>query len=162
MTLGFKREDVAHPLDGFGVLVPKVENFDILGALFSSSLFPGRAPDGHVSLTVFIGGTRQPENGRKPVNELIEMALGDLRVILGVDGTPAFAHHTFWPQAIPQYKVGYAKYKNAIEKLEQTYPGLHFTGNYRNGISVADTIVNALEISKQMTLSVQPHPMEIN
>jgi oxygen-dependent protoporphyrinogen oxidase len=150
LTLGFRREDVSHPLDGFGVLIPKVENFSILGALFSSSLFPGRSPSGHVSVTVFIGGTRQPENGSKPLNELIAISLHDLGIILGVQGNPVFVHHTFWPKAIPQYEVGYGKYKDTIDHLELKYPGLHFSGNYRNGISVADTIVNALEISERM------------
>ena len=61
-TLGFKREDVKHPLDGFGFLVPKVENFQILGALFPSTLFPNRAPANHVAITTFVGGARQPQN----------------------------------------------------------------------------------------------------
>src|SRR5690606_6749909 len=58
---GFRRSKVRHPLDGFGALVPEVERGSILGILFSSTLFPGRAPDGHVALTSFVGGTRQPE-----------------------------------------------------------------------------------------------------
>ena len=62
--LGYRREQVAHPLDGFGALVPALERRSILGALFSSTLFPHRAPDGHVALTIFAGGMRQPEIGR--------------------------------------------------------------------------------------------------
>ncbi len=61
---GFRREDVTHPLDGFGLLAPQVEHRRILGTLFSSSLFPQRAPAGHVALTTFVGGSRQPALGR--------------------------------------------------------------------------------------------------
>ena len=60
ITLGFRREDVLHPLDGFGMLIPGKEKFNILGTIFSSSLFPNRAPAGHVTLTSFLGGTRHP------------------------------------------------------------------------------------------------------
>ena len=61
LVLGFRREDVAHPLDGFGALIPEVEKQAILGAIFSSSLFPGRAPAGHVTLTCYLGGSRSPD-----------------------------------------------------------------------------------------------------
>src|SRR5205823_10694546 len=68
--VGCRRADVAHPLDGFGLLMPEIEGARILGALFSSTLFPGRAPAGHVALTVFAGGTRQPEIARLEDDEL--------------------------------------------------------------------------------------------
>jgi len=159
LTLGFRREDVSHPLDGFGMLIPEVEGFDILGALFTSTLFPMRAPQDHVTLTVFIGGVRQPQLAGKPQDELIEMALHDLKVTLGVSGKPVFSNHQFWPRAIPQYDVGYGKYKEMLDSLETRYPGLHFTGNYRNGISVADTIKNATELSEKL-LGIESIPVE--
>lgn len=159
LTLGFKREDVSHPLDGFGMLIPKVEGFDILGALFTSTLFPNRAPAGHVTLTIFIGGVRQPELADKSTDDLVEMALHDLKLTLGVSGKPVYTHHQFWPKAIPQYDVGYGKYKDLLDKLEVRYPGLRFTGNYRNGISVADTIKNATIISEKM-LGIESDPDE--
>jgi oxygen-dependent protoporphyrinogen oxidase len=62
---GYRRSDVTHALDGFGVLVPEVERRQILGALFSSTLFSGRAPEGHVAITSFVGGMRNPELGRR-------------------------------------------------------------------------------------------------
>jgi len=61
LALGFRRDQLSHPLDGFGFLVPEVERRRVLGAVFSSSLFPERAPAGHVMLTVFVGGTRDPD-----------------------------------------------------------------------------------------------------
>ena len=145
LALGFRRGDVGHPLDGFGVLIPKIEGFQILGVLFSSTLFPHRAPQGHVLLTVFTGGARQPDNALKNETELIDMSLNDLRILVRVQGKPTFTHHILWEQAIPQYEVGYTKFKDKLEQLEKDYPGLFFTGNYRNGISVPDTIINSIE-----------------
>ena len=84
ITMGFRREDVADPLDGFGFLVPKAENLNILGTTFSSSIFDNRAPSGHVLLTTFIGGCRQPELATEPAQKLFDLTLRDLQRILGV------------------------------------------------------------------------------
>ncbi|MCH7763571.1 MAG: protoporphyrinogen oxidase [Candidatus Marinimicrobia bacterium] len=150
LVLGFHRDQVQHPLDGFGVLIPKVEKFQILGVLFSSTMFEQRAPKDHVTLTVFVGGVRQPENAQKSIEDILALALKDLHTILGVKGQPTFVHHTYWKQAIPQYNVGYGKYKNILNDLEVTYQGLYFSGNYRSGISVADTIVNSEEVCERI------------
>ena len=101
-ALGFRREDVAHPLDGFGMLVPAKAGRRILGALFSSTLFPGRAPEGHVLVTVFVGG-RQPEMAALPDAELDAVVLAELRELLGVRAEPVFRQCSRWPQAIPKY-----------------------------------------------------------
>jgi oxygen-dependent protoporphyrinogen oxidase len=118
VVLGFRREDVAHPCAGFGMLIPKIEGFKILGTIFSSALFPNRAPAGHVTLTSYIGGARYPELAALPPDQLVELVLADLRGLLGVRGQPTFVHTTFWPQAIPQYNVGYGKYRNLLNDLE--------------------------------------------
>jgi oxygen-dependent protoporphyrinogen oxidase len=150
LVLGFEREDVQHPLDGFGMLIPKVEGFHILGALFSSTLFPNRAPEGRVTLTVFVGGARQPEIAPKPEDELVKMVLGDLKTLLGVQGNPTFIHRVYWNKSIPQYNVGYGQFKDKLNGLEKQYPGLYFTGNYRGGISVADTIVHSCTVADEI------------
>jgi len=147
LHLGFNRKDVLDPLDGFGILIPEVEKFNILGILFSSTIFPDRAPDGKVLLTVFIGGARQPENALKDEKHLVAMAMEDLRPLLQVNADPVFVSHCQWKHAIPQYEVGYGTQKQYMNDLEKQYPGLFFSGSFRNGISVADTIVNAYENS---------------
>jgi oxygen-dependent protoporphyrinogen oxidase len=150
-VLGFRREDVKHPLDGFGMLIPKIENFKILGTIFSSSLFPNRAPENFVALTSYVGGERQPELASLPAEKLVELVCEDLRVLLGVKGKPVFTHHHFWPRAIPQYNVGYGKFKNLLTEIESQARGLFFAGSFRDGISLGDSIVsgcNAADDSK--------------
>jgi len=142
VVLGFRREDVAHPLDGFGMLIPKIEGFKILGTIFSSALFPNRAPAGHVLLTSYIGGERQPELASLPPDESVKLVCEDLRVLLGVRGQPVFTHHHFWPRAIPQYNVGYGKFKDALNEIESKARGLFFAGSFRDGISMGDSIVS--------------------
>jgi oxygen-dependent protoporphyrinogen oxidase len=136
LFLGFRREQVAHPLDGFGALVPALERKKILGALFSSSLFPGRAPDGHVAITVLAGGTRQPEIAALPTDRLLAEILPDLRSLLGVTGDPVFLRHNAWSHAIPQYNLGHERFLSVMETCEHTYARLYIGGQARNGISL--------------------------
>lgn len=151
ISLGFKKSSVEDPLNGFGVLIPKIEKFNILGVLYSSTLFSNRAPKDHVLLTIFAGGSRQPEIALKDDTELEEVVIADIRTILGLRDDPVYTNIVRWNKAIPQYQVGYGKYKKIILDLEKNNQGLFFTGNYRNGISVADTIVNATESAESIT-----------
>jgi len=147
VVLGFRREDVAHPCEGFGMLIPKVEGFKILGTIFSSSLFPNRAPVGHLTLTSYVGGERFPELALLPPERLFALTCEDLRVLLGVKAKPTFQHSVFYPRAIPQYNVGYGRYREQMADIEKKAPGLFFAGHYRDGISLSDTIVSACNVA---------------
>ena len=136
LFLGYRRDQVAHPLDGFGLLVPEIEKRSVLGVLFSSSLFAGRAPDGHVALTVMVGGTRQPDLARLPAERLLAAVEPDLRALLGVSGAPIFQRHTFWPRAIPQYNLGYETHLAAMTVAERAHRGLFIGGQARDGIAL--------------------------
>ena len=146
MALGFNQVHITHELDGFGMLVPKKESYNILGTLFSSTLFPNRAPDGQVLLTTFVGGMRNPDLAGLPTDELREMVIADLDDLLGVIGGPVFEHHTYWPKSIPQYDVGYSHVHEAFDDIEQNCPGFLFAGNYRYGISVSDCITSGYTV----------------
>jgi oxygen-dependent protoporphyrinogen oxidase len=140
LALGFTREQVAHPLDGFGCLVPGRERRDVLGILFSSALFPGRAPAGHVLLTCFIGGMRRPDLGMAPTSLLLDRVLSELAALLGVQGDPVFVEHTTWPHAIPQYELGHDHMIEAATAIEGAVPGLVVDGQFRRGVSVGDCV----------------------
>ena len=150
VVLGFRREDVAHPCAGFGMLIPKIEGFKILGTIFSSALFPNRAPAGQVAMTSYVGGARYPELASLPPDKLVETVLADLRVLLGVRGQPTFVHTKFWPKAIPQYNVGYGKYRDLLNDIEAGSPNLFFAGHYRDGVSLGDSIVSGVNIAERV------------
>ncbi|MCE0523819.1 MAG: protoporphyrinogen oxidase [Methylacidiphilales bacterium] len=147
IVMGFRREDVTDPLNGFGFLVPKVENLNILGTTFSSSLFANRAPEGHVLLTTFIGGCRQPELATRPAENLFDLTLCDLRRILGIRGKPTYLHHCLFPQAIPQYHVGHKRFIDFMNATETRFSGLFFAGSYREGISAGNCIVSGHDVA---------------
>jgi oxygen-dependent protoporphyrinogen oxidase len=156
LFLGFKREQISHPLDGFGALVPAREQRTFLGVLFSSTLFAGRAPDGHVALTIFAGGTRQPETARLATPVLLNRVMPDLRELLGITGDPVFTHHTFWPKAIPQYNIGHERFLEPLTRCEIQYPGLFIGGNSRDGISLPDCIKSGHALAKKAAEFAQP------
>jgi oxygen-dependent protoporphyrinogen oxidase len=156
VVLGFRREDVAHACQGFGMLIPKIEGFKILGTIFSSALFPNRAPSGHLTLTSYVGGARYPELALQPPEKLVETTLADLRVLLGVRGRPVFTQTAAYPKAIPQYNVGYGRYRQLLTDFEATAPGLFFAGHYRDGVSLGDSIVSGVNIAERVGRFVGP------
>jgi protoporphyrinogen/coproporphyrinogen III oxidase len=143
VALGFSRAHVAHPLDGFGFLSPEVERKRVLGAVFSSSLFPDRAPEGHVLITAFVGGTRDPDLVQADPQTLTARVIDDLRGLLGISGEPTFRTVQIWPKAIPQYVLGYGRFKEIAENAERRNPGLVLAGTYRDGVSLGDAIASA-------------------
>lgn len=149
LVLGFKKADVPHPLDGFGMLIKKAENSPLLGVLFSSSMFDYRAPEEHVTLTCMMGGSLHPEYAQNSK----QTVLNELRKILAITSPPTFSHRTEWPQAIPQYSLDYQKVIDAITYCEKGYRGLHLAANYYQGISVGDCIINGLELGDKLSKS---------
>ena len=158
VVLGFRREDVVHPLDGFGMLIPRIEGSKILGTIFSSSLFPNRAPAGHVTLTSYVGGERYPELASLPEDELCALVCEDLRVLLGAKGKPTFKHCAFYPLAIPQYNLGYQTYRDLMTRIETRVPGFFLAGHYRDGISLSDSIVSGSNMAERVETFLSPTP----
>jgi len=139
----YRRSAGMHPLDGFGFLIPRVERREILGTIFTSSLFEGRAETGSALLTSFVGGARQPEKALLSEDAIGELVLREQGMVLGVPDKPDFMHVTKWERAIPQYTLGHTNRMIEIEKTERELPGLFFCANYRGGISVGDCVVSA-------------------
>ncbi|MHA1529467.1 MAG: protoporphyrinogen oxidase, partial [Alphaproteobacteria bacterium] len=105
--LGYPRCRVAHPLDGLGYLAPSSEGRDLTGALFCSTMYPGRAPEGHVALAGYVGGARAPDLARLAPADLIAMARREFGDLLGARGEPTLARVRQWPRGLPQYRLGH-------------------------------------------------------
>lgn len=148
--LGYPREQIGHPLDGFGALISRARGIRTLGVLFSSTLFPGRAPEGHALLTAFIGGRKDPEALHLNDRDLTAAVLYDIAPLLGIRGTPAFHRVTRWPEAIPQYEADHDRFLAACDKAEADCPGLHLAGNYRGGISLPDCLVQGVGLATKL------------
>jgi oxygen-dependent protoporphyrinogen oxidase len=144
LHLSWPEAALVRPLHGFGHLVCPSPERRILGAVWSSSLFPGRAPEGRALMTVFLGGAREPEILAQGDGQLAELAARDLEAEGLVRGSPELVLATRWERAIPQYEIGHAERLASLEAAEARFPGLRFLGNYRGGISVADVVASGL------------------
>ncbi len=138
---GFHRDDVPHALDGSGFLTSRGEHCRINGNLWMSSLFPGRAPAGHVLLSSYVGGSRHPESIHMSDTRLADLALQDLKQRLGIRKMPCWQHIHRHNRALPVYHgQHYSRVQGIRQRLEQ-HPGLHLCGNYLDGVSVRDRIL---------------------
>jgi oxygen-dependent protoporphyrinogen oxidase len=147
VSLGMRREDIGHPLDGFGFLAPRKEGMRTLGCLFPSEIFPGRAPEGHVALAAFGGGRIDPAFAELDDDQIVKTVLDDLRGPLSLRGEPAFRLVRRWPRAIPQYELGHGRFVERAREIEWSLPGLRISGNFLQGISVPDCIRNAAALA---------------
>ncbi len=140
---GYARDRVAHDLNGFGFLVPRREGLRTLGCLWSSSLFPGRAPDGHVLLRIMLGGALDGDVVNLSDGGLIDLVGREVHPLLGIDGAPDFIHIARWQPGIPQYHLGHGLRLRAIAHAEEEHPGLIFAGNAYRGVGLNDCVASA-------------------
>jgi oxygen-dependent protoporphyrinogen oxidase len=129
------REQLASPLWGFGFLAPRSEGLRILGSLYSSSVFPDRAPPGRALLTTFIGGRLDPESIDWPDERVWRTVEEELRVVLGFRGAIEPLALFRYPQGIPQYRVGHGAWRAQLRARMIDMPGCFLTGNYLDGVS---------------------------
>ncbi len=150
IVLGYHSSQIKRPLDGFGYLIPAKEKRNILGTIWSSVLFPERAPEGCVAFTTFVGGSRQPELVQRDEKELRQLTVDEVRQLMNIDGEPIYSRVTRWAKAIPQYRLGHLQIIDHVQKFEDTYPGIFFTGNFRGGIAVGDCVIHSEKIAERV------------
>lgn len=135
-VLGICRKQVSHPLDGFGFVVPAIENRKIIAGSLASVKFPGRAPEGKVLLRVFVGGALQPELGELPDDEIRRLVLQELGELIGLRGEPEFFEVVRWLGKMPQYHVGHLDLVSQIEERAAAIPGFALAGNCYRGVGI--------------------------
>jgi oxygen-dependent protoporphyrinogen oxidase len=136
--LGFRKQDVTHPLDGFGVVIPSSEGRGIDGMTWMSSKWTRRAPDGHVLLRIFFGGPHTRAAMDMDDAALVSMVRGEVRSLLQIEAPPLFHKIFRWPDGYPQYDLGHLDRVAAIEAALP--PGILIAGSSYRGIGVPDCI----------------------
>ena len=153
VSLGYREEDVGDSLAGFGFLVPRSSGLSILGTVWNSSLFPGRAPTGETLLTSFVGGATNPAAIGKSPEQLASQVHREMSPLLCLRKDPVFTNVTIWKRAIPQYNLGHTARIAAIESLRARFPGLYFSGNYLNGPAIGTCVEHALKVADEVRVS---------
>ncbi len=152
--LVYDKSSIANPLDGFGFLAAPSAGLNVLGCLFNSSQFAGRASKDKALLTIFIGGARNPDAALFHDDKLISKTHIEIQKVLGIKDEPQVVSITRWGRAIPQYNIGHAARVGHIEELANKITGFHMIGNYLHGVSVGDCIKEAENIAKAVNHSI--------
>lgn len=152
VCLGYRRDQVAFALDGFGFLVPRRQGKTILGSLWTSSIFPGRAPRDHVLIRTMIGGMLEPQVGEWTDQQVIDTVLSELVEIIGVqrEAEPTFLRLFRHARAIPQYHVGHAARVDQIGRAENRHPGFFAGGNALRGVGVLDCVRESTHLAERI------------
>ena len=150
INLGYQRDDIPHPLDGFGFVVPFIERRALIACTFSSVKFAGRAPQGQVLLRAFVGGALQPELMQLDQDEMLARVLHDLRDLLGIERPPIFSEVTKWEHSMPQYHLGHLERVKRIEERVASLPGLVLAGNAYSGTGIPDCVRNGEAAADQI------------
>ena len=140
VNLAYRRRDITHPLDGYGFVVPHVEERKVMACTFSSVKYAGRAPEDIALLRCFAGGALQPDLLDQPDQLLEAQVREDLEALLGISGTPILCRTTRYPDCMPQYNVGHLDRVERIETRLQQFPTLALAGKSYRGVGIADCI----------------------
>jgi oxygen-dependent protoporphyrinogen oxidase len=147
VTLGYRLEDVPHPLDGYGYVVPESEGSDVLACTWSSSKWEGRAPDGHALLRVYLRRIREADDG------IVERARRELR-LLGIEAQPVLTRIHRWPRGMPQYVLGHPERLERIDALVAEHPGLALAGAAYRGVGIPDCIDSGEQAAESVVHSL--------
>jgi oxygen-dependent protoporphyrinogen oxidase len=171
VSLGYKRPDIGDALHGFGFLVPRSAGLRVLGTVWNSSLFPDRAPDGHVLLTSFVGGATDPQIKDLSPEQLAALVHRELAPLLRIgenasagrseppayrvtDGRTGsgscFSHVKIYPRALPQYNLGHTERLAAIEGARSKIPNLWLVGNYLSGPSIGACVEQSQKVAQEI------------
>ncbi len=150
VSLGFKKEKIPFDAQAFGFLVPFKEGRKILGTLYDSSIFPERAPEGHVLLRVMAGGARASALAMLPDEKLLSTVMGELGEMLGLKADPDFTRIFRHEKAIPQYPPGHLERLKKMDEMVAAHRGLFITGNAFRGIAMNDCIDNSFKLAQNI------------
>jgi oxygen-dependent protoporphyrinogen oxidase len=147
MTLCYRRQDVPHPLDGFGFVVPATERLTLLGCTFTQVKYAHRAPEGYALLRVFLGGEIVE---RKTEAELAQLVRADLQKLVGVTAEPRFTQ--FWRRSrcMPHYHVGHLERVEEMETRAAALPGLQLAGNAFYGVGIPDSVHSGEQAAERL------------
>lgn len=156
LGFGFDRIDVPYPLDGFGFLVPRGQKLRVLGAVWSSVIFPDQAPEGKVGIRVFAGGALDPGFSQLSDEEALAAARRDLERAMGIVVEPEYQRAIRWPRGIPQFELGHReRVATARQEATRALPGLRLAGNYLDGVGLNDAVRTA-RLAAESLLPLRP------
>ncbi|MBK8576022.1 MAG: protoporphyrinogen oxidase [Elusimicrobia bacterium] len=151
VNVAVRRDRLSHPLNGFGFVVPAIENRTVTGCTFSSVKFAGRAPEGFALLRAFVGGSALTGTDEA----LCAAVLKDLKDFLGLNGPPEWMELRRYPSAMPQYNLGHVDRVKETFRRAQTQNRLELAGNGFWGIGLPDCVAGGVAAAERIIASLQ-------
>ncbi|HZS43969.1 MAG TPA: protoporphyrinogen oxidase [Blastocatellia bacterium] len=151
VSAAIKKDQTANPVNGFGFLIPRTEGLRMLGCVWSSSLFSGRAPEGFHLVTMFFGGATDPGINNLDDDAIRKIVTSELRQTMNITGDPGIIQIIRHSRAIPQYNIGHSERARTIEGASNSVPGLFFACNYLDGVSAGDCAKRADKVVHQVS-----------
>jgi oxygen-dependent protoporphyrinogen oxidase len=154
VSLGYASSSVQRSLDGFGFLVPRSAGLRVLGTVWNSSLFVGRAPEGHILVTSFVGGATDRAAVELPSNELAALVHREIAPLLAIQGEPTFSNVRTYSRALPQYNLGHGERLAAIDELLAKSPNVSLTGNFLSGPAIGNCVEHARGVAERLVARI--------
>jgi oxygen-dependent protoporphyrinogen oxidase len=142
IAMAFPQSQLPRALDGYGYVVPRIENRDVMAMTWMSSKWPNRAPDGQVVVRVFVGRAGQTSALKGSDDFLVQVTLKEVRDVFGLDVTPTLTRVHRWDRGMPQYNMGHLERVERIESSLARIPGIEIAGNMLHGVGIPDCIVS--------------------
>lgn len=155
VSIAFRKKDIAHPLNGFGFVVPRSEGRRIMASTWTSVKFEGRAPEDSILMRCFVGGAKNAELVNLDDKAMVEMVRGELRDIMGITAEPVLFRVYRWINSMPQYTVGHEERVERIEGLVAAHPGLFLAGSAYRGIGISDSVRLSEIVAKKALHHIQ-------
>ncbi len=149
VTLAYRGEDMPHPLDGYGYVVPRVEGTDVLACTWTSSKWEGRAPTGYALLRVYVGRFGGHDVTRLADDRLVGLAREEVS-LLGIRAEPHLARIHRWRRGMPQYVLGHPERLERIDEALERHPGLAVAGAAYRGVGIPDCIRSGEEAAEAL------------
>ena len=148
ISIAYRRSEIQHPLNGFGIVIPRSENRQINAITWSSTKFDHRAPDDQVLLRIFFGGSRTPQTFALDDDELLSVVCKELREIMGIDAEPTLHRIFRWHNANPQYDLGHLE---RVDEIESALPsGVFVTGSPYRGVGIPDCVYQSQQTVEKL------------
>ncbi|WP_020675091.1 protoporphyrinogen oxidase [Geopsychrobacter electrodiphilus] len=155
VCFGYQQDRISRDLEGFGYLIAKGEKRNTLGTLWDSSIFPNRAPEGHVLLRSMLGGATNPQAINFSEDEVRQKTMADLKKIMGIEAAPDFVRIFRHRQAIPQYIPGHGARLAALDSRMDNFKGLFLTGNAFSGVGINDCVNASNQIAEKVITALK-------
>jgi oxygen-dependent protoporphyrinogen oxidase len=157
VSLAYREVDVAHPLDGYGYVVPRAEDSDVLACTWTSSKWENRAPSGFVLLRVYVGRFGGRDVVGEPDDDLVALAREEVR-LLGIGAEPALLRIHRWSRGMPQYTLGHPERLESIDAALAQHPGLALAGASYRGVGIPDCIHSGEDAARSVARSLAAVP----